>query len=51
MTEKVINEGIKNVREKGSGVYREGPHMLPAISLMIAGGALKSAKKLNCFDT
>ncbi|MCK5306573.1 MAG: dihydroxy-acid dehydratase, partial [Candidatus Omnitrophica bacterium] len=47
MTAKVINEGIKNVREKGSGVYREGPHMLPAVSLMIAEGVLKSVKDLK----
>ena len=47
MTAKVINEGIKNVREKGSGVYREGPHMLPAVSLMIAEGVLKSVKGLK----
>ncbi|MCK4519316.1 MAG: dihydroxy-acid dehydratase, partial [Candidatus Omnitrophica bacterium] len=47
MTEKIINEGIKNVREKGSGVYREGPHMLPAVSLMIAEGVLKSVKDLK----
>jgi dihydroxy-acid dehydratase len=47
MKEKAANEGIRNVRTKGSGVFREGPHMLPGISLMIAEGVLKSLKDVK----
>jgi dihydroxy-acid dehydratase len=47
MKEKAPNEGIQNVRIKGSGVFREGPHMLPGISLMIAEGVLKSLKDVK----
>lgn len=42
-----INEGIQSIREKGSGVFRSGYHMLPAISLMIAAGVLKKVKDVN----
>lgn len=36
-----LNEGIKNIQEKGSKIATDGYHMLPAISLMIAAGVLK----------
>ncbi len=42
-----INDGIKEVQQKGSGVFRQGPHMLPAVSLMIAEGVIKSVKDLK----
>ena len=42
-----VNEGIKNVQKKGSDVYREGVHMLPGVSLMIAEGVLNSIKDLK----
>ncbi len=47
MKEKVVNEGILNVRKKGSNIFREGEHMLPGVSLMIAAGVLKSKKDLK----
>lgn len=47
MQEKYINEGIANVRKKGSRVFRDGPHMLPGVSLMMAEGVLKSIKDLE----
>ena len=47
MKQKALNEGILSVREKGSTIFREGPHMLPAVSLMIAEGVLKSIKDLK----
>lgn len=37
----LINEGIENLRKKGSRIAVEGYHMLPAISLMIAAGVIK----------
>ncbi len=42
-----VNEGILNVRKKGSNIFREGHHMLPGVSLMIAEGVLKSIKDLK----
>ena len=39
-----VNEGILNIREKGSNIFREGVHMLPGVSLMISEGVLKSIK-------
>ncbi len=42
-----INDGIKKVQQKGSGVFRQGHHMLPAVSLMIAEGVIKSVKDLR----
>lgn len=36
-----INEGIKNIQEKGSKIVTQGYHMLPAVSLMIAAGIFK----------
>lgn len=47
MKGKTINRGISNVRKKGSGVYREGVHMLPCASLMIAEGVMESLKDLK----
>jgi len=47
MKEKAVNKGIMNVREKGSGIFREGAHMLPAVSLMIAEGVIKSIDDLK----
>jgi dihydroxy-acid dehydratase len=36
-----INQGIKNIQEKGSKIVTHGYHMLPAVSLMIAAGIFK----------
>ncbi len=47
MGKKVVNNGIKKVRENGSGIYREGAHMLPSVSLMIAEGVLGCVKDLK----
>lgn len=47
MKQKVLSQGILNVQKKGSGVYREGAHMLPAASLMIAEGVLKCVKDVK----
>ncbi len=47
MKDNYLNDGIKNVREKGSGVFREGNHMLPNISLMFAEGVIKEMKDVK----
>jgi len=47
MKAKTINEGISNLRKKGSGVYREGTHMLPGACLMMAEGVIESLKDLK----
>lgn len=47
MTNQPVNEGIKSIQEKGSGVFREGAHMMPSISLMMAEKVLKSVKDLK----
>ncbi len=47
MKENAVNEGILNIRKKGSNIFREGLHMLPGVSLMIAEGVLKSIKDLK----
>ncbi len=39
-----INDGIENVRRRGSRVVGEGPEMLPAASLMKAAGVIRSVK-------
>jgi dihydroxy-acid dehydratase len=44
MKRRAVNEGIEAIRQKGSGVYRSGAHMLPSISLMMAEGVLKKVK-------
>ncbi|MBF0511649.1 MAG: dihydroxy-acid dehydratase [Candidatus Omnitrophica bacterium] len=43
----IINEGIKAVREKGSGVFRQGAQMMPSVSLMMAEGILRSVEDLK----
>ena len=47
MARPAVNAGIKSIQKKGSGVFREGAHMLPQISLMMAEGVLKSMKDLQ----
>ena len=42
-----VNEGISNVRRKGSRIYRSGPQMLPNISLILAAGVIKSIKVIK----
>ncbi|MFC1484859.1 dihydroxy-acid dehydratase [bacterium] len=42
-----INLGIENVRKKGAGIFREGAHMLPCVSLMMATGVIKSLEDLE----
>ena len=37
---KVVNDGIKSIRQHGSGVFRSGEHMLPGVSLMKAAGVV-----------
>jgi len=47
MSKHAVNQGIENVRKNGSGVFREGAHRLPNISLMMAEGVLKNIKDLK----
>jgi len=47
MKGKAVNEGIENVRKKGSRVFSEGSHMLPGVSLMLAEGVIESLKDLK----
>ena len=47
MSQQAVNQGIENVRKHGSGVFREGPHRFPNISLMMAEGVLKSFQDLK----
>jgi len=47
MPRPVVNEGIRNVRLKGSGIFREGMHMLPNVSLMLAEGVIRNLKELK----
>ncbi len=42
-----VNEGIRAVREHGSGVFRKGPQALPNVSLMLAEGVLRSTRELR----
>ena len=42
-----MNPGIENIRKKGSRILTEGAHMLPAQSLMIAEGAIRSLDDLK----
>lgn len=42
-----INQGIEAIRKKGSKIVTQGYHMLPAVSLMIAAGVIKSVKDKN----
>lgn len=47
MSKEPLNQGIKNVREKGSKVFSEGPQMMPSVSLMIAAGVIHSVDDLH----
>ena len=38
-----MNQGIENIRKKGSRIVAEGAHMLPAASLMKAAGVIEQA--------
>ncbi len=42
-----MNPGIENIRKKGSRIIAEGNHMLPAASLMMAEGAIRSLNDLQ----
>ena len=42
-----MNPGIEAIRKKGSRIVATGNHMLPAASLMMAEGAIKSLDDLN----
>lgn len=42
-----INDGIENVRKKGSKIVSTGTHMLPAASLIKASGVIKNIKAKN----
>ncbi|MDD5070259.1 MAG: dihydroxy-acid dehydratase, partial [Candidatus Omnitrophica bacterium] len=44
---RAVNEGILNIRKKGSNIFKEGPQMLPGVSLMIAEGVIKTIKDLK----
>lgn len=47
MSKVPVNEGIKAIRQKGSGVFRSGPQMMPGVSLMMAEGVLRSFDDLK----
>jgi len=40
-------KGIRQIRHEGSRVFRKGPEMLPAASLMMATGTLRSTQDLK----
>lgn len=42
-----MNAGIENIRKRGSRIIAEGHHMLPAASLMIAEGVIRSLDDLK----
>ena len=42
MASNYVNEGIENLRKKGSRIVGEGMQMLPAASLMKAAGVIGS---------
>ncbi|MGB9604395.1 MAG: dihydroxy-acid dehydratase [Bryobacteraceae bacterium] len=42
-----MNPGIENVRRRGSRIFREDRHLLPAAALMKAEGVISSLKDLN----
>ena len=42
-----MNPGIEDIRKRGSRIIAEGNHMLPAASLMIAEGAIRSLGDLK----
>ena len=47
MTKRTNHANLDDVQQKGSGVYRQGPHMLPNVSLMMAEGVLKNKEQLK----
>ncbi len=47
MKKPAVNAGIERIRKEGSGVFRQGPEMLPGVSLMLAEGVLKSVRNLK----
>ncbi|MFA6378498.1 MAG: dihydroxy-acid dehydratase [Candidatus Omnitrophota bacterium] len=47
MNNRAVNQGIESIRRNGSGVFREGAHRFPNISLMMAEGVLKNMKDLK----
>jgi dihydroxy-acid dehydratase len=42
-----MNQGIENIRKRGSRILTEDRHMLPAASLMIAEGVIRSLEELK----
>jgi dihydroxy-acid dehydratase len=42
-----MNPGIENIRKRGSRIVAEGSHMLPAASLMLAEGVIRSLDDLK----
>ncbi len=42
-----MNQGIENIRKRGSRILAEGAHMLPAASLMMAEGLIESFDDLK----
>jgi dihydroxy-acid dehydratase len=42
-----MNEGIENIRKRGSRIIADGAHMLPAASLMMAEGLISSLDDLK----
>jgi dihydroxy-acid dehydratase len=42
-----MNPGIENIRKKGSKIFSESTHMLPAASLMMAAGVVPSLERVK----
>jgi dihydroxy-acid dehydratase len=42
-----MNQGIESIRKKGSRIFSEGTHMLPAASLMMAAGVVRSIDRVQ----
>jgi len=42
-----MNQGIENIRKRGSRIIAEGAHMLPAAGLMMAEGVIRSLDDLK----
>jgi dihydroxy-acid dehydratase len=42
-----MNQGIEEIRKRGSRIIAEGTHMLPAASLMMAEGVIRSLEDLK----
>ncbi|HWR53638.1 MAG TPA: dihydroxy-acid dehydratase [Bryobacteraceae bacterium] len=42
-----MNQGIENIRKRGSRIIAEGSHMLPAAALMKAEGLIRSTRDLQ----